>query len=383
MPKTRLVAGSLPTQLVGPHTDAVDYAVIVPDAGGGRDGSPLPLLLNLHGAGGSCEQLKLEHEAGVWDARFASGLLPPVVVAMISAEISMYLDYWDGSQRWETFLRTEFIPFVEREFGCGGSASRRMAMGVSMGGFGVLKHCFRQPQDWGAVAACEPAIDAAIDAADITMRSPKRANEADPANTPEQARQTQVPGKYGPGSEVAGFDAAFYRQNNPVAMARDSGDAIRSSGLKICLEVGDHDFLMLHDGCELLHRILWDEQIEHQYYLHHGVDHVGPGMDWRMDQLCQWLGRMYRDYLALTEEEWAATHGPATDDEVEWLNWAFEEGGEGPMRGTPVDMGGPRAGVAVRAAGQSPPVRAAFGEATDGPAELLGFRWRGSGGGKL
>ena len=97
MPGSRLVAGSLPTQLVGPQTDAVDYAVIVPDAGGGRDGAPLPLLLNLHGAGGSCEQLKLEHEAGVWDARFASGLLPPVVVAMISAEISMYLDYWDGS----------------------------------------------------------------------------------------------------------------------------------------------------------------------------------------------------------------------------------------------------------------------------------------------
>ena len=379
---SRLVSGSLPTRLCG-ATECVDWTVIVPTGSTLQEAPPtLPLLLNLHGAGSSCEQLKFEHAAGLWDKRFSSGALPPTVVAMISGESSTYMDFYDESQLWESFLRDEFVPFVEQEFACGGSASRRMAMGTSMGGFGALLLCFRHPEDWGAVAACEPAIDAALTASDIPARSQRRQYEADHESMSALARQSLVGGKFGPGAEVAGFDDDFFRASNPVAMARDHGPAIRASGLKICVEVGDQDFLMLHDASELLHRILWEERIEHSYLLHHGADHLGPSMDWRMEVLCTWLGRMYRDFVGLSEDERAAEYAPATPDEIEFLRWAYEDGGKGPMRGTPADLSGRRAGILVRA-GQSQAVRAQFGEQTDGPTELHGFRWRGRADGKL
>ena len=156
---------------------SVEYAAIVPighDAGS----DPLPLLLQLHGGGGSRQQLIDEHDSGVWGRRMADGVIPPMVIAMISGVDGTYMDYYDGSQRWATFLQDEFVPFCETTFNCGGQQDMRMALGTSMGGFGVLHLCFGRPDDWGAVAACEPAIDAALDAKDITMRSLRRANES-------------------------------------------------------------------------------------------------------------------------------------------------------------------------------------------------------------
>lgn len=212
---SRMEKGALTTELV--PAGSVDYAVIVP-AGHDVGSDPLPLLLQLHGGGGSCQQLIGEHDSGVWDRRMADGVIPPMVIAMISGLGGSYMDYYDGSQRWGTFLQDEFVPFCETTFNCGGRQDMRMALGTSMGGFGVLHLCFGRPDEWGAVAACEPAIDAALDAKDISMRSFRRANES--ATQVDQLVDRHI-GKFGPGTtgRVAEWDADCFRANNPVAMA--------------------------------------------------------------------------------------------------------------------------------------------------------------------
>ena len=162
----------------------------------------------------------------------ADGVIPPVVIAMISGLDGTYMDYYDGSKRWTTFLADEFVPFCETTFNCGGRQDMRMALGTSMGGFGVLHLCFGRPEEWGAVAACEPAIDAALDAKNIPLRSLRRANES--ATQADRLVDRHI-GKFGPGTtgRVAAWDADYFRANNPVAMAVDRGAAIRTSGQRI------------------------------------------------------------------------------------------------------------------------------------------------------
>ncbi len=369
---SRLEKGALTTKRV--PAGSVGYAVIVP-AGHDAGSDPLPLLLQLHGAGGSCEQLIDEHDSGVWDRRMADGVIPPMVIAMISGLNGTYMDYYDDSQRWETFLKDEFVPLCETTFNCGGRQDMRMALGTSMGGFGVLHLCFGRPDEWGAVAACEPANDAALDAKDISMRSFRRANES--ATQVDQLVDHHI-GKFGPGTtgRVAEWDADYFRANNPVAMAADHGAAIRASGLKICIEVGDQDNLMLHDATELLHRILWDQRVEHSYYLHHGADHVGLSMEWRMEALCQWLGNTWKD-LHASEEERAIRYAPPSEVEREWMQFIQGQCTD-PPAGPPPDFSGDRM-IAIMRYGQEDAVRANYGEQTDGPDYLEGFKWRSGG----
>ena len=87
---------------------------------GGSPAPTVPLLLNLHGGGGSRDDLVRNYERGEYDRRLEQDGAPPMVVATISAQNSFYSDYHDGSQRWETFVFEEFIPFVETTYRCGG-----------------------------------------------------------------------------------------------------------------------------------------------------------------------------------------------------------------------------------------------------------------------
>ena len=370
---SQLITGALPTESV--PDKAVEYAVLIPDNHPPGAEEPLPLLLYLHGGGGSREQLIAEHKAGLWDRRFETGILPPMVLAMISGQRSTYMDYFDGTQLWATFLQQEFLPFCEHKYRCGGQQSMRFATGTSMGGFGVLHLGFSHPDTWGAIAACEPAIDAAFEASNLTLRSFRRAFES--AAQLDQNVDRHI-GKFGPGESglVADWDSAYFRAHNPVAMAHDRSEMIRASGMKILIEVGDQDNLMLHDAAELLHRVLWDQRIEHSFFLHHGADHVGVSMAWRSEAICQWLGRTCRD-LHEPEELRAIRTAPPSEVEREWM--ALMQGlRTEPPPGPMPDFSGDRM-IAIMRHGQEPAVRANYGGQTDGPAYLEGFKWRSLG----
>jgi S-formylglutathione hydrolase len=60
--------------------------------------------------------------------------------------------------------------------------------------------------------------------------------------------------------------------------------------LAIYFDAGDQDFLNAHDGAELLHRLLWDLDISHEYHLVRGADHGGPTMRPRMRAMYTWVG---------------------------------------------------------------------------------------------
>lgn len=266
----------------------VEYAVLLPgpddraeaadaapagapaDAG---DSSELPLLLFLHGGGASREFLTQVQP--LVEAAWRSGVLPPVVVATPSAGRSLYMDYRDGSQHWETLLAGPFLEHVAQSHGASLDPARTLIAGVSMGGQGALRLAFKQPQRFAAVAAVEPAIMPALALEDV------------PRKNLFFQRPELLETIYG-----QPIDAEYWAANNPATIAQQQIDRLRESKLAIYLECGDEDVLRLHHGAEFLHRLLWDHQVPHEYHLVRGADHLGHSLRDRVAEALAFLGRV-------------------------------------------------------------------------------------------
>src|SRR5690349_6460293 len=105
-----IVKAEFKTDLV-PHP--VPYAVLLPD--GYEDGAPLPLLLFLHGGGGDREALTRIRE--MFDEQWKSGQLPKMVVATPSVSVRcFYMDYKDGTEKWETMIVGPFREFLQKTY---------------------------------------------------------------------------------------------------------------------------------------------------------------------------------------------------------------------------------------------------------------------------
>ena len=159
------IEGDLPTKLV--KDGSVPFAVIIPIKR--QMNEKIPLILNLHGGGGSREGLK--EEIPSYNQGWADNTIPKCIVARISGKNKFYSNLNDGTEQWRTFLTDEFIPFIEKKFNCGGSQKYRYGCGVSMGGHGTLKLAFHDPTLFAAIAAMEPGIDAAIHPSEINERN--------------------------------------------------------------------------------------------------------------------------------------------------------------------------------------------------------------------
>jgi S-formylglutathione hydrolase len=249
----------------------VPYALIAPD--GFRDMKDLPLVLSLHGGGGSRDRLL--DQAPVWERLWKSGAIPGAVVVMPSVTArGFYMNFKDGSERWEDFLLGPFIEHLRSQYPISRDSKRAFLTGASMGGMGSLRMAFRQPDRFGAVAALEPGIEPILSFEDMQPKHRFWRSDA----LLEQAYGSPV-------------DPAYWADNNPANLAQRNADAIRESGLQIYIEAGDEDQFWLYEGAEFLHRVLWDLKIKHEYHLVRGADHVGPSLTERHEEAIRFLFR--------------------------------------------------------------------------------------------
>ena len=269
----RLVDASLDSDLVpGP----VEYYALLPPGYDDLD-EPLPLVLHLHGGGGSRDQL--EGQQPQFAAMWGAGTLPPIVIVTPSATPRcFYMDYQDGSQKWESFLVGPFLAHLRETYNLRVDQRGTLVTGVSMGGMGSLRLAFKHPEVFGAVAALEPAIAPIHDWND--MRPKHRFWRADEL-------MESIYGKP--------VDREYWNANNPATIARQQGAALRESGLRIFLEAGDEDMLWLYEGTEFLHRVLWDQKIRHEYRLYYGADHIGRTLEPRTEQAYLFLAGTVAD----------------------------------------------------------------------------------------
>lgn len=107
-----------------------------------------PVLYLLHGAGDNHTTWTTDSDVEELPA------LRDVLVVMPDAEIGYYTNWWNqgagGPPRWETFHLEELRGILERDYGAG---ERRVAAGLSMGGFGAVSYAARRPGMFLAAAS--------------------------------------------------------------------------------------------------------------------------------------------------------------------------------------------------------------------------------------
>lgn len=231
----------------------VAYTAMLPL--GYENAQDLPLLLALHGGDGIGGFAFIQATV---QAAWASGELAPCVVVIPNSGRSFWLDWRDGTQKWETFMIKEFIPHLRTTFKVGKTASKTALIGHSMGGLGGLRLAFKYPDQFGGVAALESAIEPTFNYADIHVRN----------------------SFFRPPALMESFfgkpvDTAYWEANNPANILVARAAQIQASGLQIYLDVGDRDILNTFDGVEFLHRVMWDHGIDHEYRIVRGGDHWG------------------------------------------------------------------------------------------------------------
>ncbi|MEM7340144.1 MAG: alpha/beta fold hydrolase [Actinomycetota bacterium] len=261
-----LEQGRLESDLV---PSPVDYAVLR-SGGEPADGAELPLLLWLHGGGGSARFLEScrPQFAACWQDKS----LPEMAVATPSAGWSFYLDRVDGSEKWETFLLDEFIPHLRAETEAEGPL---LVGGISIGAVAALRLAFKHPDRFEAVMAVEPTMEASLDADRVTRRD-----------------QVHLPAKIRAQLFGDPLDVSFWEDNHPPVLAGRNATAIAASGLAIYLECGDGDQFHAHYGTELLHRELFDLGLSHEYRQVRGANHVGPSVGGRVSDALRFAGRV-------------------------------------------------------------------------------------------
>lgn len=212
----------------------VDVGVLTPSEYS-ESTRPYPLILFLHGGGGNSSQLNTSYRT-LFEELWKSGELPPAVVVTPSAGRSFYMDYRDGSQKWESFILTELLPELRERYNLKTDSAGTFIMGISMGGMGALRMAFKHPSFFAAVAVLEPAIEPAFSYDEI--------EPIDRAYRAEDLYQEFF------GNPV---DRSYWQLNHPPYIARENIGELKESGLQIYIEVGNEDRLNLFRGAEMLH----------------------------------------------------------------------------------------------------------------------------------
>ena len=249
----------------------VDIAVYTPPGYDASRADAYPLIIQLHGGGGSSANMTAM--AANLEQAIQQGLVPAAVSVMPSAGRSFYMDYRDGSQRWESFVVNELLAYMRQGYNVPQGREGTLITGISMGGMGSLRMAFKYPERFAAVASMEPGIEPALQFSEIRLRDRFWRDDA------------LLERIYG-----SPVDEAYWAANNPATIAND--DPQRLVGLGIYLEAGDQDMFFLHHGTEFLHRILFDHGISHEYRLVRGAEHVGPSIAPRFLDAMAFFGRV-------------------------------------------------------------------------------------------
>lgn len=250
----------------------VEYAVLLPEGYEGAE--DLPLVLALHGGNGDRSYLRRIRPIidGLWEDEL---IAPMVFVTPTARSRGFYMDLYDKSEQWESFIRGPFLKHLRETYPVSRDPGKTFLTGISMGGMGSLRLAFKYPTEFGAVAALEPGIEPILAWGDMERRH--RWWRAD----------TLFHAAFG-----NPVDEEYWAANNPATMAKRNARAIRDAGIQIYLEAGDEDMFWLYEGTEFLHRILYDNKVPHEYHLVRGADHLGPSVNDRIRESLLFLSRV-------------------------------------------------------------------------------------------
>ena len=220
----------------------------------------------IHLDGGIGDRMSLVKRRHLIAALAVTELIPPSIHVSFSGGAQVF---YTGA--WRTWVLEELPAWVAERFGVSVEPHNVVLTGISAGGHGALALALAEPERFKAVAAMEPVIMPAL-------------------HWPQQHTRASWWLLEASARAVWGepFPESFLRSHPPNIVVSNA-DRIRASALDIYLEAGDEDLLNLHDGAEYLHRLLWQQDIAHEYHQVRWADHGGRSIDDRFVETLTFL----------------------------------------------------------------------------------------------
>ena len=220
----------------------------------------LPVILFLHGGGGSQFSFERHGAAEYLDKKINEGEIPRVIIVTPNGNNGFWENWADGSFAYRDWVLNEVFPKVQRDYQTLQCPEHCHLVGISMGGFGVLRMAYLKPGVFSSVSSISAPI-----------YSDKKANE--------QATSLLVK-LFFPLKRIFGENPNVnYRQHNPYnSWVNDK----QQQEMRLQLIWGDQDHKKIKLANEEFHQRLVNHDVEHDYYVYDGkhkwVDWI-PNLD--------------------------------------------------------------------------------------------------------
>ena len=212
-----------------------------------------PVLYLLHGGGGNhTDWIQLGNVQAIADASIREGKAEPMIIVMPDAGMSFYLNNIRGEYQYEDYFIKELIPHIEKSYRIRAEKRFRSISGLSMGGFGSLLYALHHPELFNSCYAMSAAV-----------RTDEQINQM---ALPEFQRRYKS--ALGDIKESDRRITDFWNQNSILFLMKNLPENQKKS-VRFFLDCGDDD-TSLYTGNSLLHNLMRDLNIPHEYRVRDG-----------------------------------------------------------------------------------------------------------------
>ena len=212
-----------------------------------------PVLYLLHGGGGNhTDWIQLGNVQAIADASVREGKAEPMIIVMPDAGMSFYLNNIRGEYQYEDYFIKELIPYIEKSYRIRAEKRFRSISGLSMGGFGSLLYALHHPELFNSCYAMSAAV-----------RTDEQINQM---ALPEFQRRYKS--ALGDIKESDRRITDFWNQNSILFLMKNLPENQKKS-VRFFLDCGDDD-TSLYTGNSLLHNLMRDLNIPHEYRVRDG-----------------------------------------------------------------------------------------------------------------
>ncbi|MBX2849542.1 MAG: esterase family protein [Acidiferrobacterales bacterium] len=223
-------------------------------------GESLPIILFLHGGGGSHTSFEKYGGAAYLDQQITAGKIPRVIIVTPNGNNGFWENWADGSFQYRDWVLQDVFPEVQQKYQTLTCPEHCHLAGISMGGFGVLRMAYLTPGTFASVSSISAPI-----------YSDEQANER------ASSLLTRL---FFPLERIFGEDPdEKYRKGNPYNAWVDDEQLQK---MRLQLIWGDQDHRRIKQANEYFHQHLVKNKVEHDSYVYDGrhkwVDWI-PNLD--------------------------------------------------------------------------------------------------------